>query len=95
MVFKHPAIRVLETQPETTHSPVARSWNYRRREPCGEWHDRGVNAARTVLRRTEVSASVRGNESSTLRLSAEPCTPLAQDRNRTRKDGSNEHRSRK
>jgi putative transposase len=30
---------------------------------CGELHDRDVNAARNLLRRAEVSASVRGNES--------------------------------
>jgi IS605 OrfB family transposase len=30
---------------------------------CGESHDRDVNAARNLLRRAEVSASVRGNES--------------------------------
>jgi putative transposase len=29
---------------------------------CGESHDRDVNAARNLLRRAEVSASVRGNE---------------------------------
>ncbi len=29
---------------------------------CGESHDRDVNAARNILRRAEVSASVRGNE---------------------------------
>lgn len=33
---------------------------------CGESHDRDVNAARNLLRRAEVSASVRGNESSSL-----------------------------
>ncbi len=30
---------------------------------CGDSHDRDVNAARNLLRRAEVSASVRGNES--------------------------------
>ena len=33
---------------------------------CGESHDRDVNAARNVLRRAEVSASVRGNGSPSL-----------------------------
>jgi len=36
---------------------------------CGESHDRDINAARNILRRAELPASVRGNESSTLRIS--------------------------
>jgi putative transposase len=38
---------------------------------CGESHDRDVNAARNILRRAEVSASVCGNEPPFLRLP--PC----------------------
>jgi IS605 OrfB family transposase len=35
---------------------------------CGESHDRDINAARNLLRRAEVSASVSGNESPPLRV---------------------------
>jgi putative transposase len=35
---------------------------------CGESHDRDINAARNILRRAEVSASVSGNELSSIRV---------------------------
>jgi IS605 OrfB family transposase len=35
---------------------------------CGAWHDRDVNAARNILRRAELPASMRGNELPSLRV---------------------------
>jgi putative transposase len=36
--------------------------------PCGAWHDRDANAAKNILRRAELPASVSGNELSILRV---------------------------
>jgi len=46
--------------PRGVNELVVRAWICR---DCGESHDRDVNAARNILARAEVSASVRGNES--------------------------------
>ena len=51
------------TGPRGVNGLCVRRW---RCANCGESHDRDVNVARNVLRRAEVSASVRGNESSSL-----------------------------
>jgi putative transposase len=48
------------TGPQGVNGLRVRRW---RCANCGESHDRDVNAARNLLRRAEVSASVRGNES--------------------------------
>jgi IS605 OrfB family transposase len=48
------------TGPRGVNGLRVRRW---RCASCGESHDRDVNAARNLLRRAEVSASVRGNES--------------------------------
>jgi putative transposase len=48
------------TGPRGVNGLCVRRW---RCANCGESHDRDVNAARNLLRRAEVSASVRGNES--------------------------------
>jgi len=41
---------------------------------CGDWHDRDVNAARNILRRAELPASVSGNEWSSLQVPLKPST---------------------
>jgi putative transposase len=41
---------------------------------CGDWHDRDVNAARHILRRAELPASVSGNEWSSLQVPLKPST---------------------
>ena len=46
--------------PRGVNELAVRAWICR---DCGESHDRDVNAARNILARAEVSASVRGNES--------------------------------
>jgi len=48
------------TGPQGVNGLRVRRW---RCASCGESHDRDVNAARNLLRRAEVSVSVRGNES--------------------------------
>lgn len=53
------------TGPQGVNGLRVRRWTC---EDCGESHDRDINAARNILRRAEVSASVCGNES---RLKAE------------------------
>jgi putative transposase len=55
------------TGPQGVNGLRVRRW---RCVNCGESHDRDVNAARNLLRRAEVSASVSGNESAPL-----PVTP--------------------
>lgn len=51
--------------PRGVNGLVVRSWIC---SECGDSHDRDVNAARLILLRGEVSPSVRGNESSPLRV---------------------------
>jgi len=50
--------------------PVDRSFHIRPWicADCGELHDRDINAAKNILRRAELSASVDGNERSSLRV---------------------------
>jgi len=51
--------------PRGVNGLIVRQWEC---VDCGESHDRDVNAARNILRRAEVSASVRGNKLSISRV---------------------------
>jgi putative transposase len=51
------------TGPQGANGLRVRRWTCDR---CGEWHDRDINAAKNILRRAELPASVSGNESSSL-----------------------------
>jgi IS605 OrfB family transposase len=53
------------TGPQGVNGLRVRRWTC---AACGESHDRDVNAARNILRRAEVPASVRGNEPPSLQV---------------------------
>jgi putative transposase len=58
--------------PRGVNRLAVRSWIC---SECGASHDRDVNAARLILLRGEVSPSVRGNESSPLRVQPSQTSP--------------------
>ena len=58
--------------PRGVNGLAVRSWIC---SECGASHDRDVNAARLILLRGEVSPSVRGNESSPLRVQPSQTSP--------------------
>jgi IS605 OrfB family transposase len=51
--------------PQSVNGLRVRQWMC---SQCGDWHDRDVNAARNILRRAELPASVSGNEWSSLQV---------------------------
>ena len=61
--------------PRGVNGLAVRSWIC---SECGASHDRDVNAARLILLRGEVSPSVRGNESSPLRVQPSQTSPRCQ-----------------
>ena len=68
------------TGPQGVNGLRVRQWECKE---CGSFHDRDVNAARNILRRAEVSASVCGNELFTLSSSSSQPPPAMRDTDKT------------